>query len=197
MARLTNGRSARDTLLATENTSGRASRAILENTVLSVEHGTRATTRALGDDASSVGVLSSTALRNRLNDASLSVPLSTSRATGLFSGTNPTAALVIVSARRTVILMVNRLEAGVSIEVKVLVAAGRLSTSLVGHDVGAARARSLAFGDTNPPFEIESRRTRRLVFTDLAIEESRLTRWGLLRDTSSAIKAGSRRTSRL
>lgn len=197
MARLTNGRSIRDTLLAAENTSGRASRTVLENTVLSVENGTRAATGALRDDASSVGVLSSTALRNRLNDASLSIPLPAGRAAGLFSGTNPAAALVIVSARRAIILIVNRLEAGVSIEVKVLVAAGRLSTGLVGHDVGAARARSLALGDANSPFEIESRRARRLVFTDLAIEESRLTRWGLLGDASSTIKAGSRRTSRL
>jgi hypothetical protein len=193
----TDGRSARDTLLAAENTSGRASRTVLENTVLSVENGTRAATRALRDDASSVGVLPSTALRNRLNNASLSVPLSTGRAAGLLSGTNSTAALVIVSARRTVILMVNRLEAGVSVEVKVLLTAGRLSTSLIRDDVGSARAGCSAFGDANSPFEVESRKARRLVFTDLAVEEAWLTGRGLLRDTSSAIEAGSRRTSRL
>jgi hypothetical protein len=195
VARLADGRGARDTLLAAKNASGRASCAIFEDTVLSVENCTRAATRAFRDDTPSIGVLSSTALRNRLNDAGLSVPLSAGRAAGLFSGANPAAALVIVSARRAVILMVNRLEAGVSVEVKVFVAAGRLSTGLVGDDIGSARAGSLAFRDADSSFEVESRRARGLVFTDLAIEESRLTRWGLLGDTGSAIKAGSGRTS--
>lgn len=81
----------------------------------------------------------------------------------------------------------------VSIELEVLVATSRLSSGIICREKGANLASGLTFRRTHSSPQVKAGWAGRFVFTDLAVEEAGLTRRGLLRYTSRAIKVGANR----